>query len=145
MKMQKFWLISAFHWKDRSINAITKILDGFKQKRGHKISQPLTSLSCCCAPLLASSSPFDDIKISNLSVSVLVKLRNLNYVLSHELTIQINVMYNSWHKYTHTHEEQTTKDRQTPSQQIIMRAQSYWYDVRDPWYSLHVLMLSWRS
>ena len=76
MKMQKFWLIIAFHWEDISINTITKIPDGFltdKKTHSHKRGQPLTSLMFCYVPpLLAYSSPFDDIKHSDLFLSVLV-------------------------------------------------------------------------
>ena len=58
------------------------------------MSQLLTSLMFW-VPLLASNSPFDDMKHSDLSLSVLVNLRGLNDVLSHELTIQTIVKYNS--------------------------------------------------
>ena len=60
------------------------------------MSQLLTSLMFCWVPLLAYNSPFDDMKHSDLSLSVLVNLRGLNDVLlSHELTIQTIVKYNS--------------------------------------------------
>ena len=108
--MKKFSLIIAFHWEDRSINTITKT---------RKISQPLTSMIFRCVRLLASSSPFDDIKHSNLSVSVLVKLRNLNDVLSHGLTIQIDVTYNS-QIFSHA---RRAIERRIRCEQIMMRAQ----------------------
>ena len=97
MKIQKFWLITAFHWEDKSINTFKKTPDGFltnTKTHSHKMSQLLTSLMFG-VPLLASKSPFDDMKHSDLSLSVLVNLRGLNDVLSHELTIQTIVKYNS--------------------------------------------------
>ena len=90
--LQKFWLITAFHWENQSINTIRKT---YTKMHSPEIIQLLTSLMLCCVPLLPSSSPFDDIRHSDLSLSVLVHLRDLNDVLSHEWTIQIILKYNS--------------------------------------------------